>query len=501
MELDPEVCQRAVAGKDARFDGVFYSAVVTTGIYCRPSCPALPKPENLRFFPSAAAAQAAGFRACKRCRPDATPGSPEWNSRGDVVARAMRLIADGVVDREGVGGLSTRLGYSPRHLQRQLVEEVGAGPQALARAQRAQTARILLETTELPVTQIAFAAGFGSVRQFNDTVQAVFATSPSGLRRSKHGGDVPLPGVLALRLPFRKPFSGSALVEFLAIRAIGGVEATDGTAIRRSLAMAHGPGVIELEPMEDHVRTVLWLSDNRDLTTAVYRARRLFDLDSDPVAVDSALSLDRILAPLVAERPGTRIPGCVDGAELAMRAVLGQQISLAGARNLAAKLVRRYGKPLTSPLGGVTHLFPDAETIAALNPAELPMPHSRARALVGLATALADGGLVLDSGSDREEVERKLKQLGGIGPWTSRYVSMRVLGDPDVLLSSDLGLRHALQNLGGPSDLGEIERMSLRWRPWRSYATVLLWSAVSPNTSPRKSNLVKKSQNGKRRQR
>jgi AraC family transcriptional regulator, regulatory protein of adaptative response / DNA-3-methyladenine glycosylase II len=482
MELDLEACRRAVQSKDARFDGVFFSAVVTTGIYCRPSCPATPKLENVRFYPSAAAAQGAGFRACKRCRPDATPGSPEWNGRGDVVARAMRLIADGVVDRHGVDEVARRVGYSPRHLHRQLVAEVGAGPLALARAQRGQTARILLETTDLTVTAVAFASGFGSVRQFNDTVQEIFATSPSGLRRAGRRSGLPTPGALTLRLPFRRPFHGAALLDFLAARAVAGVEEGDTRSYRRSLVLPHGEGVIQVEPADDHVRCVLWLGDGRDLSAAVHRTRRLLDLDADPQAVDAALGADPLLAPLVTRRPGLRLPGHVDGSELALRAVLGQQVSVAGARTVTAQLVARYGKPLTAPVGGLTHTFPSADTLAAVDPAELPLPAGRARTLVGLAQALADGDIVLDDGADRAAVAARLVGRPGIGAWTAQYVALRALGDPDVLVSSDLGVRRSLAALGGPDDPRAVAAFGARWSPWRSYATVHLWSHLHPES-------------------
>ncbi len=423
---------------------------------------------NVRFFPSAAAAQAAGFRACKRCRPDASPGSPEWNVRGDVVARSMRLIADGVVDRQGVDGVARRLGYSPRHLHRQLVAEVGAGPQALARAQRAQTARILLETTDMAVTEIAFASGFGSVRQFNDTVRAVFATSPSGLRHARHRGAAGAPGALTLRLPLRPPFDHRGLLGFLAQRAVAGVEEGDEGSYRRSLTLPHGDGVITVEPGDGHVRCVLALSDVRDLAAAVHRTRRLLDLDADPQAVDSSLGRDALLGPLVAARPGLRVPGHVDGAELALRAVLGQQVSVAGARTVAARLVARYGKPLTTAAGTVTHTFPTVDTIAGVDPADLPLPAARARTLVGLAAALADGDLLLDDGAERAEVTAQLVRLPGIGPWTAQYVAMRGLGDPDVFLGSDLGVRRSLRELGGPEDPRAALEVSARWSPWRS---------------------------------
>ncbi len=339
---DFERCYRAVQSRDARFDGWFFTAVTSTGIYCRPSCPAMtPMAKNVRFYATAAAAQGAGFRACRRCRPDATPGSPEWNVRADLVGRAMRLIADGVVDRGGVAELARRLGYSERHLNRQLTEEVGAGPIALARAQRAQSARVLIETTELPFSHVAFAAGFASIRQFNDTIRQVFAATPSDLRTARRGRDLAPPGAIALRLPCRTPFAGDAVVEFLAARAVPGIEEVVGTTYRRTLRLAHGAGVAELTPQADHVRAVLRLDDLRDLTTAVQRCRRVFDLDADPQAVAELLGRDRHLGTLVAKAPGVRLPGTVDGFELATRAVLGQQVTLAAARTLAGAARRR----------------------------------------------------------------------------------------------------------------------------------------------------------------
>ena len=375
MSTDFERCYRAVQSRDARFDGWFFTAVTSTGIYCRPSCPAMtPKAVNVRFYPTAAAAQAAGFRACRRCRPDATPGSPEWNVRADLVGRAMRLIADGVVDTGGVAELARRLGYSERHLNRQLTAEVGAGPIALARAQRAQSARVLIETTELPFARVAFAAGFSSIRQFNDTIRQIFATTPSDMRTARKGRDLAPPGLIVLRLPCRAPFDGDAVVEFLAARAVPGIEEVVGTTYRRTLRLAHGAGVAELTPQPDHVRAVLRLDDLRDLTTAVQRCRRVFDLDADPQAVAEQLGADRILGRLVAKTPGLRLPGTVDGFELATRAVLGQQVSLAAARTLAARLVASHGAPLATPDGGLTHLFPQAEAIVSSPPEALGMP-------------------------------------------------------------------------------------------------------------------------------
>jgi AraC family transcriptional regulator, regulatory protein of adaptative response / DNA-3-methyladenine glycosylase II len=488
---DPDLCYQAILSKDSRWDGVFFVGVTSTGIYCRPSCPAQPpKRANVRFYPSAAAAQGSGFRACKRCRPDATPGSPEWNVRADLVGRAMRLIGDGVVDRDGVAGLARRLGFSERHLHRQLVAEVGAGPIAIARAQRAQTARVLLETTDLPVGDVAFAAGFASIRQFNDTVREVFAVTPTDLRRGRRHERDAAPtaavaaagpaGTISVRLPYRAPIALPELFEFLGTRAVRGVEEWDGTVYRRSTALPHGPGVVELGAgAGSYVRCTLRLSDVRDLAVAVQRCRRLLDLDADPVAVDTALGADPLLAPLVAKTPGLRVPGALDGAEMAVRAVLGQQITVAAARTLAGRLVERYGTPLAEPVGAVTHLFPPPADLAAADLAGLGMPASRLRTLTSVSTALHTGELVLDPGVDRAETERTLLALPGIGPWTAGYLAMRALGDPDVHLPTDAGVRIALDRLDLDSDPKAAAELAERWRPWRSYALFQLWGTLS----------------------
>jgi AraC family transcriptional regulator of adaptative response / DNA-3-methyladenine glycosylase II len=477
---DFEQCYRAVRSKDARFDGWFVTAVTSTGIYCRPSCPAVtPKRANVRFLASAAAAQRAGFRACKRCRPDASPGSPEWNARADVVGRAMRLIADGGVDREGVAGIARRLGYSERHLNRQLVAELGAGPLALARAQRAQTARLLIETTALPFTDVAFAAGFPSIRQFNETVREVFAATPTELRRGAHGRGEPAAGTLTLRLRRRDPFDAGGLLGFLGARAVPGVETWDGTSYRRVLALPHGHGVVALSPARDHVACTLRLVDLRDLAAAVQRCRRLLDLDADPVAVAGALGADPLMRPLVRRAPGRRVPGTVDGAELAVRAVLGQQISVAGARTLAGRLTEALGAPLAEPDLGLTHAFPTAAAIAAADPASLPLTRARAWALVTLCGALAEETLTLDPGADRDATRERLLTLPGIGPWTVEYVAMRALGDPDAFPATDLGVRRALERLGQPADPAAATAAAERWRPWRAYAVHHLWASLN----------------------
>ena len=479
ISADFERCYRAVQSRDARFDGWFFTAVTSTGIYCRPSCPAMtPKAKNVRFYPTAAAAQAAGFRACRRCRPDATPGSPEWNVRADLVGRAMRLIADGVVDRGGVAELARHVGYSERHLNRQLTAEVGAGPIALARAQRAQSARVLIETTELPFAHIAFAAGFASIRQFNDTIRQIFATTPSDMRTARRGRDLAPPGAIVLRLPCRVPFDGDAVIEFLATRAVPGIEEVVGTTYRRTLRLAHGAGVAELTPQPDHVRAVLRLEDLRDLTTAVQRCRRVFDLDADPHAVAEHLGADSVLGRLVAKTPGMRVPGTVDGFELATRAVLGQQVSLGAARTLAARLVASHGTLLAAPDGGLTHLFPEAAHIVSSPPDALGMPAARRAVLTALANALASGEVAVDAGADRAATMTGLLDIRGVGPWTASYIAMRGLGDPDVFLPTDLGVRTVLERMDLPTSPSEVAALAERWRPWRSYAVMHLWRSL-----------------------
>lgn len=464
---DADTCYRAVQGRDARFDGWFFIAVRTTGIYCRPSCPAVtPYRQNVTFHPSAAAAQRAGYRACKRCRPDASPGSPEWDVRGDLAGRALRMIRDGVIDREGVPGLASWLGYSERQIHRTLVAEVGAGPLALARAQRAQTARVLLETTTLPAADVAFAAGFASVRQFNETIQAVFATTPTGLRAARRSREPLTTGALDLRLPYRAPMDLGATLEFLGHRAIPGVEKFDGSTLTRTLRLPGGPALVSLGDGGGYVRCQLRLADQRDLITAVARVRRLLDLDADPVAVDSAFEGDPQLAPLARKNAGLRSPGAVDGFEMAVRAIVGQQISVAGARTILGRIASSLGDPAFDEW----RLFPSAEAFAASDPAELPMPRRRAASLHTIAAAMAFEELTLDPGADRAATRAALLALPGIGAWTADYLLMRAIGDPDILLAGDLGVRKAAESLDIDLSDGRPD-----WAPWRSYATHQLW--------------------------
>lgn len=482
MVPDRETCLAAVASRDARFDGSFFTGVSSTGIYCRPSCPArTPAPHRMTFHPSAAAAQAAGFRACKRCRPDAVPGSPEWDGRADVTARAMRLIGDGVVDREGVDGLASRLGYSARQVQRLTLAELGAGPIALARAQRAHTARILLVTTALPVTEVAFAAGFSSIRSFNDTIAQTFAMTPSRLRAGGPRGAAPARGAgggplqeISLRLAFRRPFDPSNVFGHLAATAIPGVEEWRGGAYRRTMRLPHGHGIAELVPRADHIAATLRLTDLRDLTPAIARCRRLLDLDSDPVAVDGALADDPRLAPLVARAPGRRVPRTVDPDEFAIRAVLGQQVSTSAARTHGARLVRAHGVRIDDPAGGLTHLFPPPAALVDLGPEAFAGPATRRATLTTLARALASGQVDLSPGADRGEARAALGRLPGVGPWTVEIVAMRSLGEPDAFPGRDLGVLRAAERLG----ITDLEAASRRWRPWRAYATQHLWAVL-----------------------
>ncbi len=518
--LDPGSCYAAVRSRDRRFDGVFWTAVRTTGIYCRPSCPArrphrdhviffasateaesarTPKAANVTFYATSAAAHEAGFRACKRCLPDATPGSPEWDLRAGVAGRAVRLIADGVVDREGVEGLARRVGYTPRHLGRVLVAELGAGPLALARARRAQTARVLIETSDLGFADIAFAAGFSSVRQFNDTVREVYDASPTELRHrtSRGAPGSRTEGSLTLRLPVRTPFAASALLDFLAYHLVPGVETAGPGWYARTLDLPHGPGVLRLaltdpdpapaDTSDAHraggttqVLATFSLADLRDTTAAVERTRRLLDADCDPLAIAEHLGTDPVLGPLVARHPGLRVPGQVDGAETAIRTVIGQQVSVTGARTVTGRVVAAHGTPIETGVPGLTHLFPRTEVLAAVDPETLPMPRARGRALVGLAAALAGGAVSLDRGPERDAVREQMLALRGIGPWTADYVAMRALAHPDVFLPTDVGVRIALTRLG-LDPVTEVARADA-WRPWRSYALLHLWQTLMSPT-------------------
>ncbi|MEO3886213.1 AlkA N-terminal domain-containing protein [Nonomuraea sp. B5E05] len=464
LELDFDSCYRAVSARDARFDGRFYTAVTTTRIYCRPICPArTPSFRNVRFYRHAASAEAAGFRPCKRCRPELSPGDPGWDIRGDLIGRALRLIDDGAADEQGVAGLARRLHITERHLHRLFVAELGVGPLAVARTKRLLLAKQLLTETDLPVTEVAFAAGFGSVRQFNATMRETYDFTPSELRATAgrvaaRVADAAGPVTLRLRLHRREPYDADGVFGFLASRAIPGLEVAD----RTSYARAVPGGTITLTAQHDHVALDVAVDDTRQLTRLVGRCRRLLDLDADPGAIAEALGQGS-LAPLVAARPGLRVPGTFDGFELAVRAVVGQQISVAGARTLLGRIVARATAP-----GG---LFPTAARLLDTDLTGLGLTNRRIATLKDLSARLADGSIDLDGGQDPADAVAGLLAVPGIGPWTASYVALRALRDPDAWPVGDLVLDKRMAALGIPHD--HIER----WRPWRAYAALHLWSS------------------------
>ncbi|GAA3515021.1 AlkA N-terminal domain-containing protein [Actinocatenispora rupis] len=447
---DFETLYRAMASRDVRFDGRFVVAVTSTGVYCRPSCPSrTPLARNVRFFALSGAAEAAGFRACRRCRPDAAPASPEWRVRGDLVARALRLIADGAVDRDGVAGLARRLSVSERHLHRQLLAEVGAGPQALAVTRRAQVARMLVESSALPMSDVAFAAGYASVRQFNAGMRVAYGCAPSALRRRPADG---AGGALTLRLRYREPLPTGPLLAWLAERAVPGVESVRAGRYERTLRLPRGHALVGIgfepdRPGEALVR--LSLADVRDLAAAVERCREILDLDADPATIAADLSADPVLAPLVARAPGLRVPGCADGVEGAARAVLRRH------PHALVRLVERYGERF-----GDRRLFPTPDALARADLGAVGLTGPRADTLRAVAAAVADGALVLDRTADRADTLATLRAIPGIGPSRLAYVARHALGDPDVFPPDPL-LRKAVRRLGADPD---------RWRPWRSYA-------------------------------
>ena len=485
VSIDFDRCYRAVESRDVRFDGWFITGVLTTGIYCRPSCPTPVRPhrKNVEFFPTSAAAQLAGLRACKRCRPDASPGSPQWDLRADLAGRAMRLIADGVVDRIGVAGLASDLAVSERTLHRVLQKEVGAPPIALARAQRAQASRVLIETTDMKFSDIAFASGFSSIRQFNDTVREVFALTPSELRsRRKSAGSADadtVGGSIGLRLPVRYPFSADPLMGWVADHGPERLVRVDAATIRRTLRLPNGPGLVTISPLTDHIWCEFELSAFADLSVAVSRIRRLLDLDADPVSVGECFA-DSPLQQLVLRDPGLRVPGAVDGFEQAIMTIVGQQVSVAAGRTFGGRLVEAFGDPVNFADSLEWRLFPSAETIAGADLGPTGLTRSRQRTIAEVARAVIEDRLDLTTGADRAATRADLLALPGIGPWTADIIAMRALGDPDVFPVGDLVLRKAAAAIGLPEDAKELTSASEPWSPWRSYAAHHLWASMYP---------------------
>jgi AraC family transcriptional regulator, regulatory protein of adaptative response / DNA-3-methyladenine glycosylase II len=475
MALDSSTCYRALSARDSRFDGRFFTGVLTTGIYCRPVCPArTPRRENVRFFPCAAAAEKDGFRACRRCRPDAAPGTPAWAGTSATVARALRLISAGVLDERPVDALSDQLGIGDRHLRRLFREELGASPGEIAATRRVHFARNLLVDTDLPVADVAFSAGFGSIRRFNEAFRDTFACTPAECRRARVAA--PAGSGLRLKLPYQPPFRWTDLENFLAPRMIPGVESISGGVYRRAFVDGESYGVVEIEPVSGESALELRLPSVRpaELLAVVARARRLFDVDADVGTIASDLSRDPALRRDVRRAPGIRVPGCWDPFEVAVRAILGQQVTIAAATTLTGRLVRALGTSLPGPMGTLTHLFPSAATVASADLSKLGVPRARAAALTRFAQACARGDLDWSAPADLEPLSGKLTAIPGIGPWTAQYVAMRALGEPDAFPSGDLWLRR-LAEPGRTISEKELEEKSNAWRPWRAYAAFYLW--------------------------
>jgi AraC family transcriptional regulator, regulatory protein of adaptative response / DNA-3-methyladenine glycosylase II len=495
MTLDEELCYAAMESRDARFDGRFFVAVLTTGVYCRPICPArAPLRKNVRFFACAASAEAAGFRPCRRCRPESAPGSPGWHGVSTTVSRALRLIEQGALDDGDTAGLAAQLGVGDRYLRRLFASHLGTSPRAVATSRRAHFARSLLDATDLPMVEVALASGFGSVRQFNSVMHAIFGRTPSELRRRpartrarlQRGADGDAGGVVRLRLAFRPPLAWRPLLAFLAARAIPGVEEVDvdrGT-YRRAFASPDGGGILEVAMAADRRALELCVRGGgraglpSGLLDIVRRVRRLFDLDADPLAIATRLESSPQLAPVLSALPGLRVPGAWDPFETLVRAMLGQQISVAAATTLAGRLVQRCGTAIDGAIAGsidggrLTHLFPGPAAMASTALAAIGLPGPRAEALRRVAAAVAEEPALLDPAASLDALVERLCRLPGIGPWTAHYLAMRAFHEPDAFPAADLGLRRAAGGLTARA----LETLSAAWRPWRAYAAIALWT-------------------------
>ena len=479
MDNDIETCYRAVKARDARFDGRFFTAVVSTGVFCRPVCPAAtPKKANCRFYPHAAAAMAAGFRPCLRCRPEAAPGTPAWNGVSATVTRALRLIQDGALDEGTVEDLAGRLGMGGRHLRRLFLDHVGAGPKAVAETRRLLFAKKLITESDLPLTVVALSSGFGSIRRFNGVFREVYGRPPRDLRRENRAAAAADTTAIAVRLPYRPPYAWQAMVGFLGTRAIPGVEEAGEWGYRRTIRLGGAGGSLEVRPEHgaNHLVATVHLADIAHLHAAVGRAQRVFDVDANTAEIDAHLGRDDALAAGVAVRPGLRIPGAWDPFELSVRAVLGQQISVAAARTLAGRLVRAFGEPLDGPAeSALTHLFPTPAVLAEADLSGIGLTRRRAATLNGLAGAFAGDEFDLAAAAGLADIEARLCALPGIGRWTAQYIAMRALGEPDAFPHGDLGLLRAMAARGEELDTRGLARRAEAWRPWRAYAAMHLW--------------------------
>jgi AraC family transcriptional regulator, regulatory protein of adaptative response / DNA-3-methyladenine glycosylase II len=482
--LDSEALNRARLSRDARFDGKFFIAVTSTGVYCRPICPSrFAKRANVRFFASAAAAEAAGFRPCLRCRPESAPGTPAWLGTAAVVRRALRLIDAGALDEDSVETLAGRLGIGPRHLLRLFGRHVGASPVAVAQTRRLHFALCLLEQTRLPITQVAMAAGFGSSRRFNDAFRSAYRRAPRELRRA--GGSAARGGEeIALRLAYRPPYDWSHVHDFLARRAVPGVERVDARGYARTVACADGRAVICVRPLPRANALELRVSGAPPATLLQISAaaRRVFDLAADPARISAELADDALVGPLARRRPGLRIAGAWDPFECAVRAVLGQQVSVAAGRTFAQRLVERAGVPIESVADGLTHLFPSAAAVAAADLDGIGLTRARAATLRSLAQAVLAGRV--DFSAAPEVVTGALAEVPGIGAWTAQYVALRALGEPDAMPAGDLVLRRVAAAGAAPLSTQALELRACAWRPWRGYAVMHLWRAAGATATP-----------------
>ena len=490
MNTDPKTCDRAVKSRDARFDGRFFTGVTSTGIFCRPVCPAnTPREENCTFFANAAAAIEAGFRPCLRCRPEAAPGGPAWNGTSTTVNRAMRLINEGALDEMGVDHLAARLGIGERHLRRLFIEHVGVGPKAVAQTRRVLFAKKLINETTLPLTEIALAAGFGSIRRFNSTFQKLYGKPPRDLRRLGQETSGSNGSSLNLKLALRPPYDAEQVFGFLKSRAIEGVEVVEDGAYKRTISLNGHSGILKVRhgAEENCLSLSVDLDDTASLKTIVERTRRLFDVDADSAAINAHLSQDPILAPSIKARPGLRVPGCWDVFEIAVRAVLGQQVSVAAARTFAGRLADTFGEPLAPASSeALNRIFPTAERLAGADLTTIGLTGKRAESLNVMARAFADGTLALEQAEDADAIEARLTSLPGIGPWTARYICLRAFGEPDAFPSGDLGLLNALKAHGETLSIKELDQRAESWRPWRAYAALHLWAMLPQPKEKRK---------------
>lgn len=491
MDLDDDACYRALTTRDARFDGRLFVAVRTTGIYCRPICPArTPKRENVTFYPTASAAQEAGYRPCLRCRPESSPDLAAWRGTSNTVSRALALIGEGALDSEAVDTLAERLGVGERQLRRLFKQHLGASPIAVAQTRRVLFAKQLIVETQMPLAEVALASGFGSIRRFNATFHALYNRPPRELRRgSMRDVDRSAAAGITLNLPYAPPYDWDAMIGFLAAREIAGIECVEGmTRYQRTVALDGVQGTVSVEPNDrgNGLRVRIRFPRVEAIATIVSRVRRVFDLSADPRAISEHLSADPLLAPLIARRPGLRVPGAWDGFEVAIRAVLGQQITVTAARKLAAKLVASFGDPLAASEDvRLTHTFPAPAKLAVSDVRSLGMPSARAEALISLSAAATADPRLFSPSETLEDAIIRLRSLRGIGEWTAQYIAMRALREPDALPAADIGLMRALAQPGGarPNAAAVLMRAEA-WRPWRAYAAQHLWTADATMKEP-----------------